>query len=149
LPPAFALATERDWNSPEQLIFWVALVVLAVATVLLAVPAGRGVAVARVLALLVLAASIYGVITRIVVNYEAGSLDPRYAEVWNSLPMVQRCWSAATMTVGPAPTLAAGLLGQAALLLLLATLASPRGLSSRARRFRDRHRWRGAVASRR
>jgi uncharacterized membrane protein HdeD (DUF308 family) len=80
LAAAFALATERDWNSPEQLIFWVALVVLAVATVLLAVPAGRGVTVARVLALLVLATSIHGVITHIVVNYEAGPHDQRYAE---------------------------------------------------------------------
>jgi hypothetical protein len=129
LATAVALATERDWNSPEQLIFWAALLVLAVATVLLAIPAGRGVTAARVLALLVLATSIYRVITHMVVNYEAGPLDPHYAEVWNSLPMVQRCWFAATTTVGPAPTLAAGLLGQAALLLLLATLASPRVLS--------------------
>ena len=126
LAAAFELATERHWNSPAQLIPWVALAVLAVATALVVIPEGRGITVARVLALLVLAASIYGVITHIVVNYEAGALDQRYADAWDSLPMLQRWWYAVTKTVGPAPTLAPGVLGQTALLLLLATLNSAR-----------------------
>ena len=126
LAAAFELATERHWNSSEQLIPWVALAVLAVATVLVAIPGGRGITVARVLALLVLAASVYGVITHVVVNYEAGALDQRYADAWDSLPLLQRWWYAATKTVGPAPTLAPGVLGQTALLLLLATLIGPR-----------------------
>jgi hypothetical protein len=126
LAAAFELATERHWNSPEQLIPWVALAVLAVATILVTMPAGRGITVARGLALLVLAASIYGVITHIVVNYEAGALDQRYADAWDTLPLLQRWWYAATKTVGPAPTLAPGVLGQTALLLLLATLNGPR-----------------------
>jgi hypothetical protein len=97
--------------------------VLAVATVLAALPGGRGVTVARLLAVLVLAVAIYGVITHVTVNYDAGALDQRYADAWDSLPMLQRWWYAATKTVGPAPTLAPGVLGQVALLLLLATLA--------------------------
>jgi hypothetical protein len=88
--------------------------------------------VARVLALLVLAASIYGVITHIVVNYDAGALDQRYAETWDSLPVLQRWWYATTKTVGPAPTLAPGVLGQTALLLLLATLNGPSARTSTA-----------------
>jgi hypothetical protein len=122
LAAAFELATERHWIGLEQLIPWAALAVLAVATVLVVIPDERGVTAARVLALLVLAASIYGVITHIVVNYDAGVLDQRYANTWDSLPTLQRWWYAITKTVGPAPTLAPGVLGQTALLLLLATL---------------------------
>jgi hypothetical protein len=122
LAAACELATERHWNGLEQLIPWAALVVLAVATVLVAIPGERGVTAARVLALLVLAASIYGVITHIVVNYDAGVLDQRYADTWDSLPVLQQWWYATTKTVGPAPILAPGVLGQTALLLLLATL---------------------------
>jgi hypothetical protein len=125
LAAAFELATERHWNGLEQLIPWAALAVLAVATVLVTIPGRRGVTAARVLALLVLAASIYGVITHIVVNYDAGALDQRYADAWDSLPRLQRWWYATTKTVGPAPTLAPGVLGQTALLLLLATLNGP------------------------
>jgi len=122
LAAAFELATDRHWNSLEQLIPWAALVVLAVATVLVTIPGKRGVTATRVLALLVLAASIYGVITHILVNYNAGVLDQRFATTWDGLPVLQRWWYAATKTVGPAPTLAPGVLGQTALLLLLATL---------------------------
>jgi hypothetical protein len=125
LAAAFELATERHWHSAEQLIPWLALVVLAVATFLAALPGGRGVTGGRVLALLVLITSIYGVITHVVVNYDAGGLDQRYADAWESLPILQRWWYAATKTVGPAPTLAPGVLGQTAVLLLLATLTRP------------------------
>ncbi len=122
LATAFELATERHWNGLEQLTPWAALAVLAVATVLVIIPGDRGVTATRVLALLVLAASIYGVITHIRANYNAGVLDQRYADSWDSLPVLQRWWYAATKAVGPAPTLAPGVLGQTALLLLLATL---------------------------
>ena len=122
LATAFELATDRHWNGFEQLIPWGALAVLAVATLLAVLPRGWGVTAARVLALLVLAASVYGVITHIVVNYDAGVLDQRYADTWNGLPTLQRWWYAVTKTVGPAPTLAPGVLAQTALLLLLGTL---------------------------
>ena len=125
LGTAFELATERHWNDLEQLIPWAALLVLAAATVLVVLPDGRGVTAGRVLAVLVLAASVYGVITHVLVNLDAGVLDHRYAETWDSLPLLQRWWYAVTKTVGPAPTLAPGMLGQAALLLLLATVAGP------------------------
>jgi hypothetical protein len=126
LAAAFELASERHWNGLEQLIPWLALAVLAVATVLVLIPGGRGVAGARVLALLVLGASIYGVADHILVNYNSGPLDQRYADTWDTLPLVERWWYATTKTVGPAPTLAPGVLGQSALLLFLATLGGAR-----------------------
>jgi hypothetical protein len=122
LAAAFELAIERHWNGLEQLIPWLALAVLAAATVMALVPGGRGVTAARVLALLVLGASIYGVADHILVNFNSGALDQHYADTWDGLPLVERWWYAATKTVGPAPTLAPGVLGQSALLLLLATL---------------------------
>jgi hypothetical protein len=125
LAAAFELATERHWNGPQQLIPWLALAILAMASTLVLIRRERGVTAARVLALLVLGASIYGVVDHILVNYNAGALDQRYATTWDTLPPVQRWWYAATKTVGPAPTLAPGVLGQSALLLLLATLCGP------------------------
>jgi hypothetical protein len=130
LAAAFELATEQHWNGLEQLIPWLALAVLAVATALALIPGGRGVTAARVLAVLVLGTSIYGVVDHILVNYNSGALDQRYADTWDTLPLLERWWYATTKTVGPAPTLAPGVLGQSALLLLLATLGrarQPRG----------------------
>lgn len=127
LATAFELATERHWHGFVQLIPWYALAVLGVATALLAVPGGRGVTVARVLALVVLGASAYGVLDHVLVNLDSGALDRRYSATWDGLPLVEQWWLAVTKTVGPAPTLAPGVLGQSALLLLLATLCAPRG----------------------
>ena len=122
LAAAFELATERHWNGLQQLIPWLAVAVLAVASALVLIRGRRGVTAVRVLALLVLGASMYGVVDHILVNYNAGALDQRYAATWDTLPLVKRWWFATTKTVGPAPTLAPGVLGQSALLLLLATL---------------------------
>ncbi len=125
LATAFELGTERHWQSPEQLIPWVALGALSVATVLALLPSRTARVTARILAIGVLGASIYGVLDHIAVNHNSGPLDQRYAETWDSLPATQQWWYAATKTVGPAPTLAPGVLGQTALLLLLAGLARP------------------------
>lgn len=122
---AFELATLRHWNGVEQLIPWAALAVLAVATATFAVtPALVGVV--RVAALVVLAASLYGVVDHTLVNLRSGPLDGTIGPGWDALPALQQWWYAATMTVGPSPTLAPGVLGQAALLLVLATLTPPR-----------------------
>ena len=126
LAAAFELASERHWNGTEQLIPWVALAILAVGVALLLAPGGRGVRAARLLAVLVLAASAYGVLDHILVNYESGALDQRYADSWETLPALQQWWLAVTKTVGPAPTLAPGVLGQSALLLVLASIGSRR-----------------------
>jgi hypothetical protein len=125
LATAFELASERHWNGFEQLVPWLALVVLTAAALLLLLPDGRGTTAARLLALVVLASSIYGVVEHILANFDAGALDQRFADTWDSLPLLEQIWLAVTKTVGPAPALAPGVLGQTALLLLLATLCEP------------------------
>lgn len=126
LATAFELATVRHWNGLEQLIPWLALLVLTVASVLVVLPSGRGRTAAWVLTLLVLGASIYGVIDHTLVNYNSGALDQRFADTWESLPPVRQWWYAITKTVGPSPTLAPGVLGQSAVLLFLASLIDTR-----------------------
>jgi hypothetical protein len=126
LATAFELATERHWNGWEQLIPWVALVALLTAVALLLIPGGRGTTAARVLAVLVLGASVFGVLEHLLENVGSGRLDPRYAEIWESFSLFERGWYAITKTVGPAPPLAPGVLAQTALLLLLATICNPR-----------------------
>ena len=122
LATAFELITERHWNGLEQMIPWFALAVLAVAVVLAVLP-GRGAQLlARVLALVVLGASVYGVLDHITVNYNSGPLDQHFADTWESMSATQRWWHAATKQVGPSPPLAPGVLAQTALLLLLATV---------------------------
>jgi hypothetical protein len=119
---AFELSTEHHWNGLEQLIPWFALTALTVALVLAVLP-GRGAQLlARVLALVVLGASVYGVLDHIAVNYNSGPLDQRFADTWESLSATQRWWYAFTKQVGPSPPLAPGVLAQTALLLLLATV---------------------------
>jgi hypothetical protein len=123
---AIELATERHWNTPTQLIPWVALGVLAVALALLvARPDHQRVRLARLLAAAVVLTSVYGVLEHIETNLDAGVLDGVYGGRWAALPFVQQLWYAATRTVGPAPPLAAGVLAQAALLTLLATWRHP------------------------
>lgn len=125
LATAFELASERHWHGFEQLIPWLALAVLTGAALLLFLPDGRGTTAARLLALVVLATSVYGVAEHVLANFDAGALDQRFADTWDSLPLLEQIWYAITKTVGPAPTLAPGVLGQNALLLLLATLCQP------------------------
>lgn len=128
---AFELASLHHWNGASQLVPWAALAVLAGALVLHAGRRGPSQAV-RGLALLVLVSSLYGVLEHALVNYEAGPLDQRFADIWTELSPWWQWWYAITRTVGPAPTLAPGMLGQAAATLLLATIgaapSSPRRL---------------------
>jgi hypothetical protein len=108
---AFELATLQHWNGAMQLVPWAALLLLlAAALALHAAACGRAsqTGLVRALALLVLA--------------DAGPLDQRFAETWDALSPWLRWWYAITRTVGPAPTLAPGMLGQAATTLILATI---------------------------
>lgn len=124
LGAAAELATARHWKEPIQLVPWVALGVLAVALVLLAFARGRrrAVTTVRLLAVLVLLTSGFGVYEHVASNYDAGPLDGRYLDTWEQLPLATRWWYAASKTVGPAPPLAAGVLGYAAALVLLGTV---------------------------
>lgn len=121
---AFELATLQHWNGAMQLVPWAALAALAAALALHARPPGGAprTGLVRALALLVLATSLFGVLEHAMVNYDAGSLDQRFADTWDALSVWLRWWYAITRTVGPAPTLAPGMLGQAAVTLMLATI---------------------------
>lgn len=120
---AFELATLHHWNGAMQLVPWAALVVLAGA---LALHAGRPAStyLVRALAMLVLVTSLFGVLEHALVNYDSGALDQRFADTWELLSPWSRWWYAITRTVGPAPTLAPGMLGQAAVTLMLATIGA-------------------------
>lgn len=122
LATAFELASERHWNGFEQLIPWIALAVLAVALGLACLRSGTAQLLARAAAVLVMCASIYGVIDHATVNHHSGPLDQRYADTWATMPATEQWWAAVTKSVGPAPTLAPGILAQTALLLVLAGL---------------------------
>jgi hypothetical protein len=124
---AFELASQRHWNGVVQLIPWAALAMLAVAVALLAV-SDRPVltTVVRLLAAGVVVVSLFGIVEHVLVNYDAGAVDPSFGDGWASLPATTRWWYAASATVGQSPPLAPGMLGQAALLLLLATVGRPR-----------------------
>jgi hypothetical protein len=121
LGTAADLAAERHWQTPVQLVAWAALVMLAVSQLLLAFRPDRRAArrAAQVLCVVVLVASVLGVVEHVAANLDAGVLDGRYSARWAELPVTWRLWYAVTKTVGPAPPLAPGALGQAALLTLL------------------------------
>jgi hypothetical protein len=138
---AFELATLHHWNGAMQLVPWVALAVLAAALALYSGSPGRPprTRLVRVLALLVLASSLFGILEHVLVNYRSGPLDERFADTWTTLSPWLRWWYAITKTVGPAPTLAAGMLGQAAATLILATIGQ-RAVTMTAPARRHRHR---------
>jgi hypothetical protein len=110
-----------------QLLPWAALAVLAVAVALLAMP-DRPVltTVVRVLAAAVVVVSLFGIVQHVLVNYDAGAADARFGTSWASLSATTRWWYAISTTVGQSPPLAPGMLAQAALLLLLATVGRRR-----------------------
>jgi hypothetical protein len=123
---AVELAMLRHWQSAAQLTPWAALAALTTGIlVLVRRPSARGVQAARVLAAVVLIAAVLGVVVHVMANYDAGPLDFRYAARWPTMTGPARWWAALTESVGPAPTLAPGVLAQAALCLLLATLHHP------------------------
>lgn len=128
LGSAAELASARHWAEPIQLVPWAALGVLVVALLLLAAARGRGgaLAVVRLLAVVVMAASAFGVYEHVAANHDTGALDGRYSATWDTLPEATKWWYAASQTVGPAPPLAAGVLGYAAALTLLATVGMRR-----------------------
>lgn len=121
LGAAFELAAEQHWRSPQQLIPWAALVLLTAGVLLLlAGDAPRLLGTVRAIVAVVLLVSAFGVYAHVAANHTAGSMaDP-------GLSGVAAWWSALTKTVGQAPPLAPGMLGQSALLLLLASFVTRR-----------------------
>lgn len=123
---AYELYAERHWRSAPQLMPWAVLVVLLAAIVLASSGRSGPRAAARVLAVLALFASGFGVYQHLAENYQSGALDQVYSDSWETRSEVSRWLLAATKSVGPAPPTAPGALGQTALLVLLATIGGAR-----------------------
>ncbi|NRQ36382.1 hypothetical protein HII36_31780 [Nonomuraea sp. NN258] len=127
---AFELFAEGHWRSAQQLIPWLALVLLGSAVVLLLVRDTPGaVNAVRAVALIVLLAAAFGVYAHVSANHRAGVFDP----AWPTLSPLTQWWYALTKSTGSAPPLAPGMLAQSALLLVLATLAPAKVKAAEAR----------------
>ncbi len=123
---AAELASLRHWTSTTQLYAWVALVPLVAALgALLLRPRAASTRAARVLLAVVVGFAIYGVLTHVQANLDAGVLDFRYAERWSTMSTGQRWWAAASGEVGPSPVLAPAIYVQAAACFWLASMTSP------------------------
>ncbi len=126
LGTATELAMYRHWDTQERLIPWYTLGVLVIAQVMFVIrPTAKAIHVIRGLLGLVAISSMFGIYAHIHENYIAGPLDYRYSDKWDSMSTFSQYWHAFSKTVGPAPTLAAGVLFQSALLLFVATLRHP------------------------
>src|SRR5258706_7034527 len=120
------LAFERHWKDVEQLIPWYAIGGFLIALlVFLARPTVAGVRTTRAILVPVALTSAVGIYYHIHENFKAGFLDFRYSKRSKTMEFVDHYWTAFTKTVGPAPTLAPGVLAFACVCLFLATLRHP------------------------
>jgi hypothetical protein len=108
----------------ERLVPWTGLAMLAVAAATFALPHRRAMLWARLLCLVVLCAAAYGVAEHLLLVADPAGIDESIGDFWASLSPLTRSWYGAD-DLGPSTPLAPGMLGQAALLLLLATLGRP------------------------
>ena len=123
---AVELALSRHWTTAIQLIPWYAVGGLTLATVLLvARPRPVAVRAVRVVAVVVVLTTLFGIYEHALANYHAGPLDFRYESRWATMSAASRWWAAISESVGPSPTLAPAVLAQAAVCLVLATLGHP------------------------
>jgi hypothetical protein len=120
------LLAERHWSAGSQWVAW-AIVAVGVGALILAAVASshRAVMMARILAVAVIAGSVFGIWEHIESNHEAGELDQVYSASWESLPASQQWWLAVSKTVGPSPPFAPAALAQAGVCVLLATVKHP------------------------
>ena len=120
------LAMLRHWTTTVQLVPWFALGAVAVAVAALWLrPSRRTVLLARILAVAVSLAALFGMWEHVRGNYDAGPLDRRYTYTWDTMSSTTRWWKAVTKSVGPSPMLAPAVLVQASLCLLFATRRHP------------------------
>jgi len=78
-----------------------------------------------IVAVLATAFALVGFGFHVVENLDAGPLDRNYAATWDSMSSLDQWFTAVTGGVGPAPTLAPGVLVEMGLGLLLATVRHP------------------------
>ncbi|MFC5993694.1 hypothetical protein ACFQE5_05635 [Pseudonocardia hispaniensis] len=115
--------TEAGTPGGGNLVPWFAAGLLIATLVMLLVPGrARLLPLARLLGLVVVGLAGYGVAEHLIANSAAAGFDQGLSTYWASLSPLTRSWYGS----GDSP-LAPGLLGQAALLLLLATIGVDRG----------------------
>jgi hypothetical protein len=120
------LAFERHWQDFEQLIPWYSIGAFLIALLVFLVrPTKAGIRTTRSILVLVAASSAVGIYYHVHENFKAGFLDFRYSKKWKTMGFVDHYWTAFTKSVGPAPTLAPGVMAFACLCLFLATLRHP------------------------
>jgi hypothetical protein len=114
------------WGSAGQTIVWPALILLAAgAATLAARPSPMSIRAVRAIAVAVSLVALVGIGFHVSENLTAGPLDRDFADVWASMSPFEQLWQAVTGGVGPAPTLAPGVLLQLGFGLLLATIRHP------------------------
>ena len=120
---AVELAMLRHWGSFTRNIPWAVLAITAAAIVGVAVRPSRPMFVtARITAAVVTASTAYGIVQHVIANHDAGPLDARYADRWDSMSAWSQWWAAATESVGPSPPLAPAALALGGVCLWLATI---------------------------
>jgi hypothetical protein len=122
----YELFAERHWGTNVQLVAWALLLVLVLALVLACSARRPAVVAARLSAVVVLVGAGFGIYQHVASNYIAGQLDTAYSDSWETRTESDKVLLAVTKTVGINPPLAPGALGQAALLVLLATVGRGR-----------------------
>jgi hypothetical protein len=116
----------RHWSTATEAVVWPVMLALAVAfAAIVWRPSPRVVRVVRVVALIAAVFALIGIGFHVAENLTAGPLDRAYAVRWDSMPAIEQWFDAVTGAVGPAPTLAPGVLGEMGLALLLSTVRHP------------------------
>jgi hypothetical protein len=120
---AVELAMLRHWGSFARNVPWAVVAITAIAVSALAgYPSRWTIRFARVSAAVVTAATVYGIVQHVIANHEAGALDARYGDTWDSMSTWAQWWAAATESVGPSPPLAPAALALGGVCLWLATI---------------------------
>jgi len=127
------LATLRHWKQGTQVIPWIVLGTLALALAIAASHVPHRDTFVRSIAVLVTAASAFGIFEHVRANYNVAPLDYRYVDKWATMSGLSRWWAALTESVGRSPVLAPAVLAQIAILLALATLVPSPAPSDRRR----------------
>jgi hypothetical protein len=123
---AVELVFLRHWGSEGQLIVWPAIIALTLAFVLVVkAPTRKRIRAARAIAVVVVLIAGIGMAFHVLENLKAGPLDRDYGPRWGQMSIVDQWTSAIIAEVGPAPTIAPGVLAEISLALLLVTLRHP------------------------
>lgn len=120
---AVALAYERHWDGPWQLVPWATIGTIFLSLVILLIwPAPLTKKLAQWVAALVIVAALLGTWQHFNENYQAASQDSNYTETWESMSIFDRIWVVAKGSAGHVPVYAAAILVPIGLALAVTTI---------------------------